>query len=721
MKLIWAKEKTHCKNITLAFCYFRAKKGDCIRLAAGDFYRVFVNGNFLSYGPSRTAAGYSRVRDIDIKEDGVIVVETAGYYTACYGNDKFIPFFGAELFREGCLVANSDDFLCVHLNDRVQKTERYSYQRNYVEVYTEKEDRESLYRGKNSYPVMQTAEISETIVLLDSGEDTASYEQLNFSLKNEEFSDLSELKPKKLWWTDYVKEGKAEGYLPEEYEFDFGKWIKEKRAMKKTYALTAARTGFIQAEFTAEKDGFALLVFDEYAFSETKPDICFQRTNCNDYIVIRLKSGVRRFISFEPYELKYLCVYFSDAVNVSVPSLIALENNEVSAKFFCSDPDIYAIYQAAVNTFKQNALDIFMDCPGRERAGWLCDSYFTAQAEALLCGKSNIEERFLENFLVGNCPEIPQKMLPMCFPSELFEGVFIPNWAMWFIVELRCFANRSNRVDLIARLKKKVYDLFEYFERFENEYGLLENLEGWIFVEWSVANEPSHVCGVNIPGNMMYAKALDCAASLYNDVLLAKKAENIRKTIVKSGFDGKVFRDNLVRVNGSLVLTDNYSETCQYYALFCEIPHKKVFEDFLLKKYGTKEAARLPEASNMLTGHCLRMIWLLQKGYREQCIKEAKILFLKMAKSTGTLWENDQPSASCNHGFTSVLTVFLVDALFGYKGYDVNTKQLFFSKNYCKNVDCKVVLAVGNKLLEISVKAGKRQIVNGTHFKIITI
>ncbi len=173
-----------------------------------------------------------------------------------------------------------------------------------------------------------------------------------------------------------------------------------------------------------------------------------------------------------------------------------------------------------------------------------------------------------------------------------------------------------------------------------------------------------------------------------------------------------------MRENGKLLLTDHYSETCQYYALFCGMSQGKAFEDFLLRTYGTEASANLPEASNMLTGHCLRLAWLLASGYRGQCLEEAKLLFLNMAKRTGTLWENDQPSASCNHGFTSVLTVFLVDALFGYKGYDVRKKQLIFAEDYCKDSDCRLLLTVQGQPLEIFVKNGKRKIINGTGFKI---
>ena len=38
------------------------------------------------------------------------------------------------------------------------------------------------------------------------------------------------------------------------------------------------------------------------------------------------------------------------------------------------------IYNGARRTLRLSTLDIFMDCPQRERGGWLCDSHFAAQA-----------------------------------------------------------------------------------------------------------------------------------------------------------------------------------------------------------------------------------------------------------------------------------------------------------------------------------------------------
>ena len=101
------------------------------------------------------------------------------------------------------------------------------------------------------------------------------------------------------------------------------------------------------------------------------------------------------------------------------------------------NPKLQAIFDAAIETYRQNTFDLFMDCPSRERAGWLCDSFFTARVERVLTGKSEVERNFIENYIL---PEhfrcLPEGMLPMCYPADHYDGVFIPNWAMWFVLEL---------------------------------------------------------------------------------------------------------------------------------------------------------------------------------------------------------------------------------------------------------------------------------------------
>ena len=160
-------------------------------------------------------------------------------------------------------------------------------------------------------------------------------------------------------------------------------------------------------------------------------------------------------------------------------------------------------------------------------------------------------------------------MLPMCYPADHNDGVFIPNWALWFVVELEEYLARSGDRETVDALRPRVLRLFDYFKKFRNEDGLLEKLESWVFVEWSAANY--FVQDVNYPSNMLYAKALDAAGKMYGLSELTEEAERIRETIRRQSFEGGFFVDNAKRVNGKLQTTTNRTEVCQYFAFFFDV------------------------------------------------------------------------------------------------------------------------------------------------------
>lgn len=196
--------------------------------------------------------------------------------------------------------------------------------------------------------------------------------------------------------------------------------------------------------------------------------------------------------------------------------MIVYENPDTAAyKYDFGDPDLNRIFRAAINTFAQNAVDVLTDCPSRERAGWLCDSYFSARTEALLTGDNLVEKSFLENYaLCHQAPCLPEGMIPMCYPADHFDGIYIPNWSMWYILELRNYFNRTGDKRMREISKEKVLGLVEFFKKYENDYGLLENLESCVYVECSKCNDPEYTAGVNYPTNMLWASALEAAAEL---------------------------------------------------------------------------------------------------------------------------------------------------------------------------------------------------------------
>ena len=94
---------------------------------------------------------------------------------------------------------------------------------------------------------------------------------------------------------------------------------------------------------------------------------------------------------------------------------------------------------------------------------------------------------------------------------------------MWYVVELGEYLKRTGDAERVANAKKRAYALYSYFKRFENEYGLLEKLESWVFLEWSKSNEL--VQDVSFPSNMLYCTMLDTMAELYGDAELKDKAD----------------------------------------------------------------------------------------------------------------------------------------------------------------------------------------------------
>ncbi len=363
------------------------------------------------------------------------------------------------------------------------------------------------------------------------------------------------------------------------------------------YSLEGEKTGFIKLEVKCSEDMQLQVVFDE---TLVDGDISINRINSTNVIIWNLAKGSYSLITNEPYSFKYIkLINNSENAELSV-SYIGVKQfiyDMEEEKLNSTNERLNKIYDAAIETFRQNTLDIYMDCPSRERAGWLCDSFFTSRVEYALTGKSVVEKNFLENFIFNdgvyglNVPEI----FPMCYPADFWDHVFIPQWAMWYVIELEEYLDRTNDIGFAEKAREKLNRLIEYFRRFENSDGLLENLESFLFVEWSKANEFTK--DVNYPTNMLYARMLKAMGEIYSDDSFNKKAEKIEgKVREQSYFDG-FFHDHAIRrEDGSLeVIAEDITETCQYYAFFTGTATVDTYPELwqiLLNDFGPERASR---------------------------------------------------------------------------------------------------------------------------------
>lgn len=659
------------------------------KISVGYIYRLFINGDFVCYGPARAAHGYARVDCIDITDrlaegENVIAIETVGYNVNNFYLIKQIPFVCSEVESDGeVVIATGYDFCGLRLYERVQKCQRYSYQRPFPDVWrldrnstryqwtVAEVDLEStqimkidniFLKRKSLMPEFNISKCKKAIVRGVLEECKCPEKVLNQSFHCEPRSDflcfpIAELEETPMFEYYKTRKIKTEDLISsEDIIIRKGEYV--------ILDMTRNYSGFVKMKALVNEDSKVLVAMDETLTDGIPNPVEKNDTNSIMSYFLRESKDSYDIESFECYGFRYALVMVTEG-EIVLKSFAVREYVYPLQNVPHLDTDdevLQKVYQAAVETYRQNVVDIYMDCPTRERAGWLCDSYYTAQSEWLFTGDCKVEDDFVENYMLYKTRTgIPKGMIPMCYPADQYNSNFIPQWGIWFVLELEQYLDRNPNADK-ADYKNLCYDMIAFFVSCENVEGFVEKLPGWNFVEWSKAND--WVWDVNYPTNMLYARLLEVTGTLYEDERLIKKCKALRAKIMEKSFDGKLFIDNAVYdEEGILRNTENRSEVCQYYAIFFGLikdlnaTEFAYLKDVVLNVFGPlrKKQGLLPdvEYANALMGIYIRMELLYNFGEYEKLLEEIKLFFGKMADLTGTLWENNEICNSMNHGFAS--------------------------------------------------------------------
>ncbi len=667
-------------------------KNTVLSIAASSFYQLFVNDIFVAFGPCRAAGGYARVDEFSLdayhrEGKNEIRAEVVGYACRSLSTVYSPSFVCAELTENGAPILWTDgDFECYRSAFYLQKTERYSGQRHFTEIYDarEKEPFSDRYR--------EQTETVDGITFIPRKAPYSAYRPVNAEAITcrGEFS-FDETLPYRKQRSSFPIDTYWGRYEEDEIPFKPYRWIQRQKqsvtARDISFPVTLRAGEYAIFDMKRIESGlvrFSADVSDEadviVGFTElcSETEFSFTDINCQNVLEYFLPEGKSDMMSFEPYTCRLAIVLVKKgAVTMTDFGVVSVEC-DTSALRPCEieDAELRAVYEAAVRTFAHNASDIYMDCPSRERAGWLCDSYFTGMAEYFFFGKCDVEAAFLDNFRLYRADgSLPEGALPMCYPSDVKpDGQFIPQWDMWYVIEVADYVLKRGYESERESFRESVSGILRFLERHENENGMLEDLPSWNFVEWSKANDWTK--NVNYPTNFLYVGVLLAAHALYGDEVHLKKALAVREKTKALAFDGEVFVDHAVRdENGLLVNARDVSEAGQYYAM--------LFGDISLDepKYAKLKAHILDGFSafaenlcgrdfvpvNAFIGRYLRMQTLLMLEEYELLLENVGTFFSGMAKTTSTLWEYKDGKGSRDHGFASYAAVAIAEALDGLK------------------------------------------------------
>jgi len=190
---------------------------------------------------------------------------------------------------------------------------------------------------------------------------------------------------------------------------------------------------------------------------------------------------------------------------------------EPRGAFQCSDPLVRNIWTTGAYTQQLCLHDRLMDCPWREQVQWLGDGRVQLLVIQNAFGDRAIVRKFIEDFAHS---QYANGFIPSI--SNRDDGrLDIMDYALWWLVALQDAAIWEADPAWLREMLAHGEGLLGFFEPLANSSGLLENVPGWVLIDWA----PLGRAGCIAPLNAIYYHALRCAERLNQWAGLPEGAE----------------------------------------------------------------------------------------------------------------------------------------------------------------------------------------------------
>ncbi len=684
-----------------------------IRITARNIYRLYVNGELVMHGPARTAHGYCRVDEADISDwlmEGVnhIAVEVMAYnknwapYNG-YSNDCTLEdgLFIAEIEADGKILTATgrDEWQVCSITARVPVAERISHCRECMEIYR-LDDAYHLWRlGVGDF-------LPVTVAVLNTEPNYLLHKSMRATMNPYPFEELvcfgatkidSDIQPEPFF---FEANNPLLSSLSEHPTMDCRRTVDNPNgslnAEHGTDCLTLtpyntedyfaiwdgveSRVGFIRISVICERAGIIDIVRSEIIAPDGRCPYPF-----NNVTRLHVPAGLTEFVTMEPGLARYLTLHFRGVGRVTVLDLSILDYaypDEKRAVFQCSNDNVNCLYRAAKKTLLLNTQDVFMDCPDRERGGWLCDSLWTARAASLMLSDHRVEREMLENFLLTPAEGMGHAYFPEVYPANKpsFDGMpGISTWSFWLMCELCEFIRRTGDTEFGTRYKPRVEAFIRGTHDFIGKHGLLENMP-FIFVDWSLANQTEYTSPISTAANALYAYLLIELGRVFDEPSWIEAGRAVRDTL-RRAIVGNRSADTLKHIPDSFTVAEDgtlhsrgkFSEAAMYTALWAELftpEEAPVLYQTVRDCMGPAPVfGKDPNVgeSQLFIGLCIRLDLLARMGAYDKMYEDLLAIYEpQLREGPGTLWETTgiDTSSRC-HGFTSHAGVHLMRDVLG--------------------------------------------------------
>ena len=408
-----------------------------IKITADDYYKLYINGKFVTMGPAASYPQKYSDNEIDVTHflnegENVIAVHTyyQGLINRVWVSGDLRQMMWCELSVDGIIMLVSDESWKCAYHTAYTSNGIIGYETAYAECYDSRSKEVSFSTFKYDDSQWQHASI---------------FKNADYSLVKQETLqiDIYKIKAKTILITDYG------------YYIDFG------QEMVGYLNITASGLGGdeIILHYGEEVDEQGRVRFN-------------MRCNCKYEEKWILSGNKDTLENFDYKAFRY--------VEIHIPNGVSIENISMTVRHYpftlsynykTDDPDLNRILKLCINTIKYGTQENYIDCPTREKGQYLGDISIAGRAHSILTADCSLMKKAILDFCHSSfiCPSL---MAVSCssYMQEIADySLQLPASALWIY-------RFDNDLNFLRMVEPYLTGMYEYFLAFTGEDGLIRDL-----------------------------------------------------------------------------------------------------------------------------------------------------------------------------------------------------------------------------------------------------
>ncbi len=457
-------ENNGIKNLhVLARADFEVKGGQkyVLRISADDYYKLYINGKYVTQGPAPAYPEYYYYNEIDVSDylvDGENI-------------------FAVHLYYQGLInrVWNSGD------NRFGIATELLCHS---PEGTSMEEVRELKWRYhiSNAYEGETIGYETQFLENFDSRKWDENW--LHLDCKDADYKPMIEAK-----WADYklVKQPTKQLMVYQKTLKMLSENIDENqgsRRITRLFDVGEEVTGTLHMRVKGEAGAKVVIRYgEECEIRDGGQQVRFDmRCNCKYEEVWTLADGTNALEQFDYKAFRYVELLCEETVEIEEiwVNVRHYPMEEKTCTFTCSKKELEDIFLICKNGVKYGTQEAYLDCPTREKGQYLGDSIVTAHAQVWLTGSTEMLRKCIDQFAKTSavCKGL-MAVAPGAYMQEIADFSLL--WSQLLLLDYK-FTGEKAFLETYYPVAKGIV---EHFRQYERNDGLLRQVAGkWNLVDW---------------------------------------------------------------------------------------------------------------------------------------------------------------------------------------------------------------------------------------------